>query len=222
MAIITAANFKTYRGITVSTYDTLIQTLIDGAQAQVERWCDRAFDTGTFTQTYNGEGSETIILRNTPITSITSITRIYPDGDTSVVDSDDYRCELETGVVKFTNATRGRVLMDSYGEVDVYNWGVAPQFTEGHQNVRVVYVGGYGTMPKDLVSAMYMYVDSLYSETYAVGGSPTAFQSETLGDYSYTNAAPASRFIQTNAGLISAKFATFKNLFAPWKRGHTL
>jgi uncharacterized phiE125 gp8 family phage protein len=211
VAIITTAEFKTFRGISVSTYDTLIALLIGSAQAQAERYCDRAFDTGTYTEKHNGSRTNTLVLRNAPITSITSISLIDPDGNTTALDSSTYTVQLDSGVVKLAGSLYGWATLDDVDPSE-RRWGDLPAFPDGHQNLQVVYVGGYATAPNDLKMAMYMYVDALYARTYATGGEDSAYRSQTLGDWSYERAS----LVGINS--VDVVFAKFQNLFNPFRR----
>lgn len=197
MAIISTQNFKDYRGITASTWDTLIGTLITNAQAQAERYCRRTFDTATFTETYDGSGAGVLILRNAPITSITSVSALSRNSDgtetASALSAGTYRFDADSGELFLV--PRGLVksfAFDSLGSPSP-TWSRGASFTEGFQNYRVVYVGGYGgsySMPADLKQAMYEMVDELFTPIYLGQGDSKQYQSETLGDYSYSRKAP--------------------------------
>lgn len=225
MAIISTSDYKTWRGISVSTYDTLIGILIGAAQAQAERWCGRLFDSATHTEKYSGSGTEILVLRNAPVASVTSITLTRPTGDSYTVDSSTYAVDLESGVVKFDPAATYRVTTDWWGEREPQaDWSPQPAFSLGHYNVTVVYVGGYTsqTMPNDLKLAMYQYVDELVARSpglTALGGSgPSQYQSESLGDYSYTRPASGEIITSQYGALVSQQFAKFRGLFAPYRR----
>lgn len=220
MAIITTAEFKTYRGITASTWDTLIGVLIGAAQAQAERWCGVSFDSNTYTQKYNGDGSDAIVLRVPYLTSITYIRIVAPDATYDEIDSDTYTFDADAAIIKYQPAYVARFTRDAWGEFEAPGFGVSPCFPRGFQNIEVKFVGGYSSMPSDLKMAMYQYIDELYARTSAssTGSSPTTFQSETLGDYSYT--LPNGSAVLTDAGnnLVSVQWAKFRNLFQPWRR----
>lgn len=70
MAITTTALFKTYAKITHDNDNTLIGTLIERAQGAIEAYCDRAFDTTTYRERYDGDGSIELFLQNYPVTEI--------------------------------------------------------------------------------------------------------------------------------------------------------
>lgn len=70
MAITTTALFKTYAKITHADDDTLIGTLIARAQDAIEDYCDRAFDSTTYREQYDGDGSTDLILKQYPVTEV--------------------------------------------------------------------------------------------------------------------------------------------------------
>jgi len=70
MALTSTANFKTFAGITVATYDTLIGQLITRAQSAIEGYCNRVFDSASYREYYDGEGTSELILTQYPVTAI--------------------------------------------------------------------------------------------------------------------------------------------------------
>lgn len=197
MAIITATEFKVWRGISGTDYDALLAVLIPGAQANVETWTGRTFDTATFTEYYDGNGSEILLLKNPPIASITSIAYCDSAGTaTSTFTSTDYAFDPDTGEVRLFNARRGVASFDDFGLIVSGGPGVYPNFSEGFRNVKVVYVGGYGsnpaaeTMDLGLKQAMYEYVNELFNAVKDGSGDSSQFASERLGDYQYTRGTP--------------------------------
>lgn len=206
MAIITAAQYKTFKGISDTTYDAQLAVVVPAAQAVAERYCNRVFDIGTFTELHDGDGSDTLILKNAPIVSITSIKLVDSAGTVlSTYASTDYVLTLVTAIVKLYDSRYGRLVHDSFGILQNTNWGNQPYWPRGTQNIQVVYSGGYTSAPADLQLAMYLYVDSILSAATAAVGTGT-YQSERLGNYSYALA------------MASQKFEAFRHLFAPWRR----
>ena len=70
MALTTTAKFKTYAGISASTDDALIADLILRAQSEIERYCQRAFDSTTYREFYDGEGQSELLLKHYPVTAV--------------------------------------------------------------------------------------------------------------------------------------------------------
>lgn len=203
MAITTNTEYKTWAGITATTWDSLITTLISAASRRAEIACNRtrtasgatSFESGTWTEVFNGEGQEAIQLRNWPITSVTSVTLTAGDGTTiRTVASTEYKINLANGVLAFAPSYAGRFARVSSGDGFGPGWGsdydngsehgVHPRFSDQYRNVTVVYVGGYSTVPDDLKMAIWQIVDLLFNMR---ANDPTV-KSESIGVRSVTYA----------------------------------
>ncbi len=167
----TAANVKSYLGITASTYDTILGNLVASASEAIERYCRAAFTETEYTEYYDGDDNgverDRILLKRRPVISVTSVyddvtqPPTWPAGD--VVDSDDYAVYLDEGIVQL------------YG---------GNTFNTGQRNVRVIYVAGYVAIPTDIEQACNMLVADWFHRGH-VGAD--GFTSENVGgDYSYS------------------------------------
>lgn len=147
----TVAAFKVNFNIlsTFTDHDTLIQNLITQKSKECANYCNRKFAARALTEYYDGDGRATLLLREYPINSITSIhddpDRAY--GAETLIDSADYTMPNAglDGMVK--------------GDGIIFGAGV--------ENIKVVYNGGYSTLPADLVSAAEMMVMADYLEHVA-------------------------------------------------------
>lgn len=183
MAIITTAQYKTYAGITASTWDTQLGVLIPAVQDQLEKLCGRRFDTGTYTEYIDGANSPTIYVQNAPITSVTSVSLINR-AETVVYtyDATGYKVDLEAGLISrqvggFAGGYDNRMPLNGPTAFER-----VPQFPDGWENIKIVYVGGYSSMPTSLQYLMYRLVGAAFAQIAADVG----MKSETLGNYSYT------------------------------------
>jgi hypothetical protein len=130
------------------------------------------FLSETTTELYDGNNAPRVWLRRTPVTAVTAVTvngfavdNTYGDGWTFRPDTGELR--------------RGT------GQVDQrFAWW----FPKGLQNVEVTYTAGYSSVPADVVRAVLILVKHLADSSKVTG----LFQSEKLGDYSYTLADLAS------------------------------
>lgn len=194
--LVTLAQYKTHASITSTdaTRDAAITAMIAEATEIVRRHCSRellnGFDSLSRTEVYDGNDSDGLQLREFPVTSITSVTLIANDATTSVVTSTEYRVDLNTGVLKRLGGVRGRFAgaNDGWTRQDAWfsdQWGTVPNWPAGHQNISVVYTGGYGAaatgMPAGLQSVVYRLIDD-FRQTAGSGN----FKSERIGDYQYT------------------------------------
>ena len=146
-ALITLADVKDFVGIDVkgSANDAVIVDLIDRVTAGFEKYCDRKFESRTYTERYDGDGSDHLYLKNFPITSVSGI---FDDSDwawaaSTELTSTTYRIEDEIGIVRKSGYV----------------------FTEGTQNLQATYTGGYSeaTMPGDLKQACVDEVSRLFT-----------------------------------------------------------
>lgn len=205
MPILSTADFKTLRGISATTWDAQLNVIIPHAQSLVENYCGRAFDSATYTsEKYDGSGSEILILRQFPVTTLTSVSI-----SGVAVASTSYTLDAANGIVKFEPSGRGRVVVDpDWLTVQTTDYiGPFPCWPEGHQNISVTYTAGYtsGTMPGGLKLAFAEFVDmALAKNTLGVGSSQ--YKSEKLGDYQY------------DRGVPEQPSATLERLFSQYRR----
>lgn len=161
MPVITLSSYKTWAGISASTNDARLQLFIDAVEAWAPRFCGRTFVSATFTEDYSCTGTAVVILRNTPVTSITSVSWINSDGTTTTVDSSTYRYRGETGELWRIPSYYGSFEYD-YSRIPIqYQVGAFPQWGTDNLGLRVVYVGGYTSFPADLQQAYYETVDDM-------------------------------------------------------------
>jgi hypothetical protein len=89
-ALTTVSAVKTYMGVTSSTDDDLIETMVNNVSDQIERWCDRSFVSQSFTEYLDAYGTRTIAVQNPPLVSVDLVAFGTQDAITvtSAVDSD--------------------------------------------------------------------------------------------------------------------------------------
>jgi hypothetical protein len=181
VAITTAAEYKTYAGITDATNDTYIGTLVTTAQDLAEDYIGYALDGASRTEFYDGAGSNVIILRGPPVVAITSIAPVAADGTVGTAwASTDFKVDLASGELRLTPETTGRLVRDDFAAINpepVGQFTVQPSFADQFQNIKVVYTAGWGaspytTAPSRLKFALWNIVDAIYlNATIATGGS---------------------------------------------------
>ncbi len=97
----TLANVKTALLISGTTDDALLTQLMDAADAFIEQHTGRAFAGGTFTEVF-AAGRTTLLLRNFPVTSVTSV-KIDPGrafGAETVRAAETYVLHADRGVIE--------------------------------------------------------------------------------------------------------------------------
>jgi uncharacterized phiE125 gp8 family phage protein len=142
-ALCTLTDVKAYLRIADGAQDAVINYLIPKASAFLERQCSRIFASATYSETRNGNGADSMGLRQIPVTAVASVS---VDG-VSIPAAPD---AVSTGFV-FDEDTlyirRGnRGLSSPFG-------GVPLCFNRGIQNIALSYTAGYATIPDDLVQA---------------------------------------------------------------------
>lgn len=169
MALTTVANFKTFIGDSSSTNDTVYGNIIDSVSAFVENYCNRTFDSTTYTnEVYDGTGTIYLRLKNYPITTFTRLqerARWDNTDDWETISSQNYYYDTNEGVITKTS-----------------------NFSMGKQNYRVTYVAGYSTIPADLQLAVWQMTRDIFNHRKSSGD----VTSEKLKDYSITYGEVAS------------------------------
>lgn len=73
MDLTTLTKVKAYLGISGTSQDTLLSSLITSVSAGIESFCGRTFASTSHTEYYDGDNKDKIFLRNYPVTSLTSV-----------------------------------------------------------------------------------------------------------------------------------------------------
>ncbi len=118
---------KAQLGISGSTYDTILDRMIDSATLYAESFIGRYIKGRGSNLTVLldvPEATQDIFLRNFPIISVTSVT-----DDGTVISSNDYYKYDDTGRLSLKSGS----------------WSV------GRQTLSIVYQGGYANVPADLI-----------------------------------------------------------------------
>lgn len=159
--LITLQYGKDFLGIATAdtAKDSVITTLIATASQIVESHCNRTFAKATYTEYLDNEFTGYIRIKNAPITSITSLT-FYPDTTIDVKDVSDF-------------------CFNDYGEIS--GKGYVYCFPTGVRSIKVVYVGGYETIPADVQAATAFVLSNLYN---SIGRDNSVLTLKTL-DISY-------------------------------------
>jgi hypothetical protein len=128
------------------------------------------------------------------------VSELSADGTATAMSTSDYTISPDSKAVCRTGAVVGRFggsLNDLDGEFMPNQTGVYPQFVMGTKNYRIVYTGGYSTVPARLQWLMYRLVDDAVSSRRQ----PSTLMSESIGDYSYKLGASAETLVEVNSLL---------------------
>lgn len=171
-SLTTVAAVKAHLDISVSTWDTVIEDMIDATTDMIESYCGgRRFKASgsDVTEYYDGDvlrdGKNILALKSYPIISITSVS--YSSGDYNNPTWTAY--DPATYYIK--NSARGLLYMNA--------------LPYEHQALRVVYQAGYATIPNDLALACIMWVARIFNRrksgdatNESVGGASVGWNAE--------------------------------------------
>lgn len=162
----TVADCKAQLGITDSTQDAFLESLVNRSYKILETWLGRKMKAADYTEYYDGPDDEypdQILLNQFPLNSIASL---HDDldrnfGSDMLVSSTDYVLYKERGIVRlFRNQAC---------------------FQKGIQNIKIVYNAGYTTIPGDLADACIQMVEHMFNRARTGG-----FDTASLGGKSET------------------------------------
>lgn len=165
----------------------------EAAQDAVRKYCDRDFNSQSYTHYFNGTNTQRLVLRQTPVTAVSSVhvdvqgyfgTGTDPFNSlTALTSGRDYVLDVDgtttskSGILFRIGAVwpmLNRVVPVAHLAADIGPaWG----------NIKVVYTAGYATVPLDLQMATTTVAVQLRN-IVRLGGDKV--QKETIGDYSYT------------------------------------
>ena len=72
-ALSTLAGLKAHLGITVSTYDTILEQYIDHASAKIERWIGRQIKLRNYSEWYGGNDVRSVKVKQYPINNVVGV-----------------------------------------------------------------------------------------------------------------------------------------------------
>lgn len=112
--------------------NSLLQSLVTAASAFASQYCSRDFRSGTISETYNGLGTQRIILRRAPVSAVSALS----------IDGISISARTTPGAAGFVFDDTGTVYVDG-----------CTVFTRGWQNVAVTYTAGWVTPGQALATS---------------------------------------------------------------------
>lgn len=140
--------------------EDLLNALILGATRFYQTVWHQDIIAATHTEAHDGDGQNILLVRQTPITSITTVTLTDDDGTETEIAGAQFRFNAKAGIVRFKPDTTA-----DYSA-----------FPAGFQNVEIVYIAGHATIPEDIQQATVELI------RIAVENEPAIAQ-ERMGDY---------------------------------------
>jgi hypothetical protein len=174
MALVTTA--RAQQNALLATVDsTLLGNLNDTASQMIVNYCDTEFEaSSTTTEDLNGNGLDYIIVKNKPITTLTSVIITEDGGSTTTISSGNLQYEANTGIITFDQDNSS-----SYG-----------LFPKGYLNIRIAYAYGWATIPAPVQEACVQTMVQLYGPSMATTN--PQLDSERMGEYSWKRKAASS------------------------------
>lgn len=160
-ALVSLATLRGYLDVANSDQDGRLTEMINWMSAEVCNYCNRTFAKTTYTNIYlDGDGSDTLLLPNYPIVSVSDL-RDDVDrdfGEDSIIDAEDYMPIADEGIIQL--------------EGDLV-------FSRGKKNIRVSFVAGYDTIPYDVQHAVLEWAATIWKK---ITEKRFGVQSVSIGD----------------------------------------
>lgn len=139
ISLLLLTEIKTYmEGSTTgsSQYDGQYYALIDTVSQFINTYTGRVLKYNTYTSDYDGNGGIEFFVKNWPFNS--TVIDVFIDSDRSFSTGTTTYEVPSTDILLYMD--EGKIVLDGYS------------FSEGRQNIRIVYTGGFstGTIPHDL------------------------------------------------------------------------
>lgn len=157
---------------TNNNHDALISRLITSASAFIESWCGVTFGQATYTETYNGTGTDRLTLRQNNVTAVVSVmvggvaVPVAPNAQGYGFGFDDHQLYMMGGSAAYGYRGSG------------YN-----VFPMDNQNVVVTYTAGYvvpAGIPADLEQACLELIAYKFNERKHTGKSVEALAGQPV------------------------------------------
>jgi hypothetical protein len=157
----TRANVQEWLNIAAGTDNDFIDNLIDRASEWVENWCDRQFKSQQYTEYLTGEelSDGDILVESPPIRDSSGTlvrTQTQIDADVAVYDDTNKAWGSGTAIATTNLGVEAEVGL-IHSDIGFYKGSVG--------NVKVVYYGGYPTIPTDVAQACVRLVAFWYNKS---------------------------------------------------------
>ncbi len=219
----TLANLKTTLGFTGTAKDAQYTLLLAAADQAVKSELGRDIEAASYTDYLSGNGTRYMVLRQTPVTAVTSVyinfSSYYghdPDNPFDIphllTDGKDYVLDWDDAAG--TRSLSGRLIRINYVWSEMnrsYTQGkVTQEVAPAIGNIKVVYTAGYTDVPADLQYAVCLVVSSMLN-SLSKGG---PYESGRLGEYAYKLAKQTTSVNMQNAGSLARILRQYKR--TPW------
>ena len=187
-ALTSLARQKEFMGITANTFDTVLTALINSTTEFIENYCDRRFESATYTnEVYDGTGSSQLLLRQFPVTTFTRLQRrdtSKNESSWSTLETEDYFVKLTEGIVIIASN-----IYDGWNDTVSYttNFRKYPQYYRATYVAGLAFDVGTGTYLEDVGAGDLEYVVwKLVTTMFNQRRGSDDVSSEKIGEYSVT------------------------------------
>lgn len=146
--------------------DSVLTNLGQAATARVERECERSFSTSTRTEIYDGDGMNSLLLDNFPVSSVAEVIVTDTGGNAETIAGSYFKFNVATGELWFDPAQTS-----ASGH---------SRFALGRQNISVEYISALSNEHLELIKDAVRHVARFYHLQLATQGGVV---SEWLGEY---------------------------------------
>ncbi len=169
-ALTTLASVKEFIGITDTSSDARLESLIDMITDQIEGMCGgRRFALETHTNELHDGGEDKVFVENFPIASSPTLVVERRSGTISnptfvEFKVDEFVVYEKAGYIQFFGRTPGTHFHNNDAALLA-----TPTRTAGHRNIRVTYDAGFTVIPFDLELLANQMVSSAFNRASSVG-----------------------------------------------------
>lgn len=131
MGLIAISDVKPFLKITSSSYDTLLTAIAGKVNKFIDTRINRTLDLTTYTELYDGTGTDKLILDHYPIVTLNLISEdidIENRTYSSVITQNLLVVDKESGIIEYVNGV----------------------FIQSQRSIYISYTAGYNTYPADL------------------------------------------------------------------------
>jgi len=152
-ALVSLADTREHLGVpaTNTDFDTIIERFINATTDRIEKITGRRLaQRASITEYHDGIGNDSFLLNEWPCAKPTEV---WIDSNSLFTTAED---QLDTADYELELSTRGE-------GVGIVLIGCRRLFPRGKRNVKIVYDGGYATVPYDLQDAAFWGVEFLWN-----------------------------------------------------------
>lgn len=226
MSLCSIDDIKAFLNISDGSSDSLLTMCRDSAERGIKDYLDSNLESATYTHYFDGNGLRDVVLRQRPVTSVTSVhldqTGYYgqssdPFPSTTLLEAGrDYALVYDDSGTTSNISRSGLLRRIGPGDSNFYSpfnsntlsaGTRGATWTRGLGNIKVTYVAGWTTVPPAIKQACINLSSLIYLNRAKAG---LQVSSESLGSYSYS-------LLAGGAGGNAPELASARQLLAAYR-----